>query len=64
MFFTLALIPTIARSETTSGDLDIILIKLQNQMQQMRSELNQVHQELTSTRTELDLMKRSAVHSK
>ena len=65
ILFTLSF-PTIALCD----DLDIILRKLEqleytqkHEMRQMRKELDNLNQELTSTRAELDLMKHSAVQS-
>ena len=71
IFVILALLPSFARPESTSIDLDEVLRKLEQlestqkrQMQQMQWELDKVNQELNSTRAELNLMKSSAVQSK
>ena len=57
--------------ESTSGELDKVLRKLEQlestqkrQMQRMQLELDKVHRKLNSTQVKLDLMTRSAVQSK
>ena len=71
MFITLALFPTIARPESTSGGLDGVLRKLEQlestqtrQMQQMQLQLDDMSQRLISTEAELNLIKSSVVQSK
>ena len=66
ILFTL-LFPTIA----ISGELEAVLRKLEqleyaqkHEMRQMRRDLDNLNQELTSTRAQFDLMKRSALQSK
>ena len=71
IFATLALFLTFPSSQSTSGEPDEVLRKLEQldstqkrQMQQMQLELDKVHRKLNSTQVKLDLMTRSAVQSK